>query len=674
MASKKKRELSQADEPQSKKEKIEDVTEWSGSMTTQRVVLNLADCNLDFNIEGNGLQGSGLHEQGFAYCWSGARGNVGITRGKYCFGCKIISTQPVDVEDTAPDQQHICRVGISRGDQNVGTLGETEHSFGFGGTGKFSSAGNFEDYGEKFGVGDTIVCAINLEDRPLASIGFSKNGKRLGLAKQFDAGPKGLRVVDSPIRRLRWESALFPHVLLKNVAVQLQFSAEEGLVPEEDYKPWASALEDGNAIMGPSFSKPEDCEVIMMVGLPASGKTTWAEKWVKEHPEKRYILLGTNLILDQMKVPGLRRKHNYGERFDHLMDKATAIFNTLLSRAANTPHNYILDQTNVYKNARKRKLKPFAFFQKIAVVVFPRPEELKYRSDKRSREMGKEVPADAINKMLAEYVLPGSKDMPESDEYFDQVIFVELNRAESQRHLDEMKHALASAPNLNLEKSSHYSRESSVQSFTGVLPQNQGAVSVTGGNWQSFNPPLHPSYYTGPNQVNAAYPRDEIRGGTGLNAEVYQDTRYRAAGRVVGPPGTNWSNENSLSRVDTGYSGSYGGIPSGSASPYLGYGAGDPYSRPNTNNIPACPYRSMVEPSPFGTGNTTPYSYGTHGGHFIDIGGHRADLQAPGAPPCQPRPSPANYGSPVGIPSLRPPHANFPNDMWYFGGYAPPHQ
>lgn len=256
----------------------------------------------DFNIEGNGLQGSGLHEQGFAYCWSGARGNVGITRGKYCFGCKIISTQLVDVEDTAPDQQHICRVGISRGDQKVGTLGETEHSFGFGGTGKFSSAGNFEDYGEIFGVGDTIVCAINLEDRPLASIGFSKNGKRLGLAKQFDAGPKGLRVVDSPIRRLRWESALFPHVLLKNVVVQLQFSAEEGLVPEEDYKPWASALEDGNAIMGPSFSKPEDCEVIMMVGLPASGKTTWAEKWVKEHPEKRYILLGTNLILDQMKV------------------------------------------------------------------------------------------------------------------------------------------------------------------------------------------------------------------------------------------------------------------------------------------------------------------------------------------------------------------------------------
>lgn len=65
-------------------------------------------------------------------------------------------------------------------------------------------------------------------------------------------------------------------------------------------------------------------------------------------------------------MPGLLRKNNYGERFDLLMDRATGIFNTLLSRAAKTPRNYILDQTNVYKSARKRKLKPFADYQKVA--------------------------------------------------------------------------------------------------------------------------------------------------------------------------------------------------------------------------------------------------------------------------------------------------------------------
>lgn len=36
----------------------------------------------------------------------------------------------------------------------------------------------------------------------------------------------------------------------------------------------------------------------------------------------------------------------------------------------------------------------------IAVVVFPKPEDLKFRSIKRFQEMGKEVPADAVNNML----------------------------------------------------------------------------------------------------------------------------------------------------------------------------------------------------------------------------------------------------------------------------------
>ncbi|KAJ6999700.1 hypothetical protein NC653_010442 [Populus alba x Populus x berolinensis] len=76
---------------------------------------------------------------------------------------------------------------------------------------------------------------------------------------------------------------------------------EDRLVPEQGCKPWASALDDGNAIMGHNSSDISDCEVMMMVGLPASGKTTWAEKWTEEYPEKRFVLLGRNLILDEMK-------------------------------------------------------------------------------------------------------------------------------------------------------------------------------------------------------------------------------------------------------------------------------------------------------------------------------------------------------------------------------------
>ncbi|XP_058749782.1 uncharacterized protein LOC131622757 [Vicia villosa] len=462
------------------------------------VVLNSADCDLDFNIECNGLLGYGLHEQGFGYCWSGARANVGITKGRYCYGCIVVSAQHVDTDDTPPDQRHLCRLGVSRGDDAVGTLGETKYSFGFGGTGKFSNAGKFMNFGDMFGVGDTIVCCIDLESKPFATIGFSKNGKWLGTAFQFDVASLGLGADSSLSKVSPWEWALFPHVLLKNVVVQMQFSVEQGLVPQEGFRPWALAVADGNAVKGPSFFDSKDCELMMLVGLPASGKTTWAEKWVKDHPEKRYVLLGTNLILEQMKVPGLLRKNNYGERFDRLMDRASAMFNVILSRAANIPRNYIIDQTNVYKNARKRKLEPFTHYQKTAVVVFPIPEELKKRSEKRFKEMGKEVPVDALNSMIANYVLPKSKDLPHSDECFDQVLFIELNRDASQKYLDQMKQDILSSSynsplTLSLRGSSH--------SSSGPTLQNQRNSTGSGIHQWRAHSPIFQTDYRMPSQV-----------------------------------------------------------------------------------------------------------------------------------------------------------------------------
>ncbi|GFQ02319.1 heterogeneous nuclear ribonucleoprotein u-like protein 1 [Phtheirospermum japonicum] len=549
-----KREFPFSDEFQLKKAKVD---EWepsssSGAGSNLRVVLNPADCDIDFNVEGDGLRGSALYEEGFAYCWSGARANIGITRGKYCFGCKIVSAQPVQMEDTPLDLQNVCRVGLSRGDDDVRNLGETLNSFGFGGTGKFSNSGNFPNYGERFGVGDTIICAVDLESFPMASIGFSKNGNWLGVAKHFDAGPNGLGVVGSPVKGLHWESAVFPHVLLKNVLVELQFSIDDGLNPVEGYKPWDAAILDGNAMLGPAFSNVDDCEVIMLVGLPASGKTTWAEKWVKEHREKRYVLLGTNLALEQMKVPGLLRKNNYGERFQLLMDRATKIFNALLTRASKIPRNFILDQTNVYKSARKRKLKPFADFIKIAAVVFPRSEELKIRSDKRSKEMGKEVPSEAVNEMLANFTLPMQKDMHMTDEYFDQVWFVELGREESQRVLNEMKREMREKPCVGPDTHGKNSVVScrgvggSYQSSYPLQPlsgapywsgySNLSSYGVNGGNvYQNYGTGDANNYYTsgvainsGPSNFAGPYP-------TITSSSSYNSGDYSYANAPGGP-------------------------------------------------------------------------------------------------------------------------------------------
>ncbi|URD73105.1 heterogeneous nuclear ribonucleoprotein U-like protein [Musa troglodytarum] len=642
-----------------------------------RVELNPADCDLDFDINGNGLRGQALTEEGFAYCWSGARANVGIIGGKYCFGCKIISDQTVDMADTPPDQQHVCRVGISWAADPVGNLGETTNSFGFGGTGKFSSSGKFSDYGIKFGVYDTIVCAVDLDNKPLASIGFSKNGKWLGVASHFDASSRGLGVVELSHQGLPWESALFPHVLLKNVVVQLQFSIEDGLVPEEGYKPWASALQDANAVLGPTFTSPSQCEVIMMVGLPASGKTTWAEKWIKEHPEKRYVLLGTNLALDQMKVPGLLRKRNYGERFDCLMDRATKIFNTLLTRASKKPRNYILDQTNVYRSARNRKLKTFVNYRKIAVVVFPTPDELRFRAKKRFKEMGKDVPAEAVTEMIVNYVLPLTKNMHGSNELFDEVIFPEIGREEAQRHLDEMKR-MRQSPNLSAKRDlPPFAHEHSIRSFpvpnVATVEASPGAIVNLSASHPCLSVPCRDSSSTFQDSTTYSSRGSSgdhriLLGDTGL--PMHRDSAYTdyskygvtsCHGSDPGPyrsyTGSNFSTRNAYDRSS---------IPYGDMSVYQTYNTANAFRRPSFDSLSSSGKVINYE-NPL-----APTLYRSQVGQLLDPGFPHIHHPAARGPSYEWRsPTQSTHGLNYGAPPPRPPYGDPSNQInprpgqWY---------
>ena len=70
-------------------------------------------------------------------------------------------------------------------------------------------------------------------------------------------------------------------------------------------------------------------QMIMIVGLPGVGKTTWGINMQKSHPEKRYNIIGTDTLIDKMRVMGLPRKRNYHGRWEVLIDKATKCLNKL---------------------------------------------------------------------------------------------------------------------------------------------------------------------------------------------------------------------------------------------------------------------------------------------------------------------------------------------------------
>ena len=69
--------------------------------------------------------------------------------------------------------------------------------------------------------------------------------------------------------------------------------------------------------------------MLMMVGLPGVGKTTWANKKVEKEPMKRYNIIGTDTLIDKMKVQGLPRKRNFGGRWDNLISMATTCLNKM---------------------------------------------------------------------------------------------------------------------------------------------------------------------------------------------------------------------------------------------------------------------------------------------------------------------------------------------------------
>uniref|UniRef100_A0A3Q1F379 Heteroous nuclear ribonucleoprotein U like 1 n=1 Tax=Acanthochromis polyacanthus TaxID=80966 RepID=A0A3Q1F379_9TELE len=379
------------------------------------VTIDTYNCDLHFKVSRDRYSGYPLTIEGFAYLWAGARATHGVTQGRVCYEMKINEEIPVKHLPSSEPDPHVVRIGWSLNHCST-QLGEEPFSFGFGGTGKKSVDCKFADYGEKFGENDVIGCYIDFDSGDEVEVGYSKNGVFLGVAfrttKEALAG-----------------RALFPHVLVKNCAVEFNFGQkrEPYFPPPEGYTYIHNlGMEDKiRGTKGPASKS--DCEILMMVGLPACGKTTWAIKHAETHPDKKYNILGTNAIMDKMKVMGLRRQKNYAGRWDVLIQQATQCLNRLIEIAARKRRNYILDQTNVYGSARRRKMRPFEGFQRKAIVICPTDEDLKERTLKQTNEQGKDVPDHAVLEMKANFTLP------EACDFLEAVTFIELQSEEAEK-------------------------------------------------------------------------------------------------------------------------------------------------------------------------------------------------------------------------------------------------
>ncbi|KAK5864678.1 hypothetical protein PBY51_015902 [Eleginops maclovinus] len=379
-----------------------------------KVRLNPYDGHLHFEVGPDGAWGQPRFWAQFPSLWSGCRLTHGVLQGRVGFELrlekKLLTTQLQEQVEVDP---YGMRVGWSVAHSSL-LLGVDELSYAYDARGKRVSEGNEEEFGEPFSEGDIIGCYASFSTDGAVELSFHKNGRFMGQAFSLDAS-------------LLLARPLFPHVLCKGCSVRFLldptalpwYPGPPGFIP-------LAALSAGQrerAALPPTFRAQG--EVLLMVGLPGSGKSHWARAHMKQHPEKQYWLLGTEELLACMIRGGQRESR---------LQQASLCLTELIKMASQTPGNYILDQSNILFSARSYKLQLFTGFRRRVVVVFPSVDEWKRRLSLHQTSNGEQIPETALLKMQVSFSLP-----EQQSELLEELQYVELPQEHAQTLLQEFK-------------------------------------------------------------------------------------------------------------------------------------------------------------------------------------------------------------------------------------------
>jgi len=144
---------------------------------------------------------------------------------------------------------------------------------------------------------------------------------------------------------------------------------------------------------------------IILVGVPASGKSTWHRNRYGEHPMP---VASTDKIIEEVASSyGM----TYDEGFKGLIQFAEIIMWRQITSCLMGGRNFIIDRTNLTAKSRAKFIQKLKLHRyEIEAVVFPEvgsealpKEEWKRRLSSRP---GKTIPQEALDRMIDSYEIP----------------------------------------------------------------------------------------------------------------------------------------------------------------------------------------------------------------------------------------------------------------------------
>ena len=148
-------------------------------------------------------------------------------------------------------------------------------------------------------------------------------------------------------------------------------------------------------------------ELIMLVGVPTSGKSTFSN----QQKYSKYIRISSDDILQEV---AKERQQSYNTVFKANIRFAQIAMMKVLRKAIEDGKSIIWDQTNLTRKQRKEKLKHIpAHYKKTAVYFIV---DLKTALQRNTQRPCKVIPPEVLERMIKEY------ELPTLEEGFDTII------------------------------------------------------------------------------------------------------------------------------------------------------------------------------------------------------------------------------------------------------------